>query len=77
MLRADVESPMEALIAATRVNAGQPGLDDEIGTLEVGKQAGIVAFTANPLDDTKVFADPDRVVLVLQNGVVAKDTRAA
>ncbi len=77
VLRADVESPMEALIAATRVNAGLLGLDDEIGTLEVGKQADIVAFTANPLDDTKVFADPDSVVLVLQNGLVAKDTRAA
>jgi imidazolonepropionase-like amidohydrolase len=76
-LRAAVESPMEALIAATRVNAGIVGLDDEIGTLEVGKRADIVAFAANPLDNTKLFAEPDSVVLVLQDGVIAKDTRAA
>ena len=75
-LRAAVESPMEALIAATRVNADLLGLDSEIGTLEVGKQADIVAFATNPLDDPKVFADPDSVVLVLQNGDVARDTRA-
>lgn len=77
VLRADVESPMEALLAATRVNAGLLGLADEIGTLEVGKQADVVAFATNPLDNPKAFADPDSVVLVLQNGVVAKDTRAA
>ncbi|WP_405066448.1 amidohydrolase family protein [Kribbella sp. NBC_01510] len=76
-LRAAAESPMEALIAATRVNAGLLGLDSEIGTLEVGKRADIVAFAGNPLDDPKLFADPDSVVLVLQNGVVAKDERAA
>lgn len=75
VLRADLESPMEALIAATRINAGILGLDKEIGTLEVGKRADIVAFAANPLDDPKVFADPNSVVLVLQNGVLAKDSR--
>jgi imidazolonepropionase-like amidohydrolase len=76
-LRAAIESPMEALIAATRINAGILGLDKEIGTLEVGKQADIVAFAANPLEDPKLFADQDSVVLVLQNGAIAKDTRAA
>jgi imidazolonepropionase-like amidohydrolase len=76
-LRAAIESPMDALIAATRINAGILGLDKEIGTLEVGKQADIVAFAANPLEDPKLFADPDSVVLVLQNGAIAKDTRAA
>jgi imidazolonepropionase-like amidohydrolase len=75
-LRAAIESPMDALIAATRINAGILGLDKEIGTLEVGKQADIVAFAANPLEDPKLFADQDSVVLVLQNGAIAKDTRA-
>jgi len=74
-LRAKVESPMEALIAATRVNAGILGLDSEIGTLETGKRADIVAFAGNPLDDPTLFADPDSIVLVLQNGAVAKDER--
>ncbi|TCO59616.1 metal-dependent hydrolase family protein [Actinocrispum wychmicini] len=76
-LRAAVESPMAALIAATRVNAGLLGLDSEIGTLEVGKQADIVAFAENPLENPAVFAEPDSVVLALQNGVVVKDERAS
>ena len=28
-----------------------PGLENEIGSLEVGKQADIVATAANPIDD--------------------------
>ncbi|TDD91144.1 metal-dependent hydrolase family protein [Actinomadura rubrisoli] len=76
-LRSAAESPMEALIAATRVNAGLLGLDGEIGTLEVGKQADLVAFAQNPLDDPALFAEPGNVVLVLQNGVVAKDERTS
>ncbi len=77
VLRAEVESPMDALIAATRINAGILGLDKEIGTLEIGKQADVVAFATNPLDNTALFAEPDSVLLVLQNGVVAKDTRTS
>ncbi|WP_222871662.1 metal-dependent hydrolase family protein [Nonomuraea sp. PA05] len=69
-LRAAVESPMEALIAATRVNARLLGLDNEIGTLEVGKRADIAGFTANPLEDPKLFADPENVAVVLRNGVI-------
>lgn len=76
-LRAAVESPMEALVAATRVNADLLGLGSEIGTLEVGKQADIVAFAGNPLAAPDLFADPDSVVLVLQNGVVVKDERTS
>lgn len=69
-LRAAVESPMEALIAATRVNAGLLGLDSEIGTLEVGKRADLVGFAGNPLEDPKLFADPESIMVVLQNGVI-------
>lgn len=76
-LRAAVESPMEALVAATRVNAELLGLADEIGTLEVGKRADIVAFAGDPLADPTLFAELDSVVLVLQNGVVVKDERTS
>jgi len=76
VLRAAVESPMEALISATRTNAEILGLGDEIGTLEVGKRADVVAFAGDPLDNPKLFADPGSVVLVLQGGSVVKDTRA-
>jgi imidazolonepropionase-like amidohydrolase len=75
LLRAELESAMDALIAATRVNADILGIADETGTIEVGKQADIVAYAADPLNDPGVFADPREVVLVLKSGVVVKDTR--
>jgi imidazolonepropionase-like amidohydrolase len=75
LLRAELESPMDALVAATRVNADILGIAHETGTIEVNKQADIVAFAADPLSDPKVFADPRQVVLVLKSGRVVKDTR--
>ena len=43
-------TPMEAIVAATRVNAEILGLDD-LGTVAEGKQASFVVLDANPLDD--------------------------
>lgn len=41
----------EALISATRLPATWLEIDDEIGTVEVGKFADLVLLDANPLDD--------------------------
>ncbi len=43
-------TPMEAIEAATRVNAEILGLED-LGTVAVGKSASFVVLEANPLDD--------------------------
>lgn len=75
VLRAELESPMEALVSATRVNAEILGLGSELGTIEVGKRADLVAFAGNPLHDVKLFEDPDSVVLVIADGAVVKDIR--
>jgi imidazolonepropionase-like amidohydrolase len=75
LLRAELESPMDALAAATRVNADILGIGGETGTIEVGKQGDIVALADDPLSDPNVFADPREVVLVLKSGEVVKDTR--
>ncbi len=42
---------MEALEAATRVAAEMLGIDDEIGTVEVGKRADLVILQDDPLED--------------------------
>lgn len=74
-LRSEVETPMAALVSATRVNAEILGIGDDIGTIEPGKRADLVAFAGNPLESPELFADRDRVVLVVQNGRVVKDHR--
>ena len=43
-------SPMEVIVAATRVNAEILRLDD-LGTVSTGKSASFVVLDANPLDD--------------------------
>jgi len=58
-------TPGEALLAATRVSAEAVGLADEIGTVEPGKAADLVAFEGDP---TKKVGPFSRVVAVFQAG---------
>ncbi|WP_265529032.1 metal-dependent hydrolase family protein [Sphingomicrobium marinum] len=50
-------TPQSALIAATLNAADLLGLSDEIGTIEVGKSADIVAVNGDPLRDVSVYKD--------------------
>ncbi|MBB4687611.1 metal-dependent hydrolase family protein [Amycolatopsis jiangsuensis] len=75
LLRSEIEDPMAALVSATRVNADILGIGAEVGTIEPGKRADLVAFRGNPLDDPKLFADRASVSLVVQGGTVVKDAR--
>lgn len=44
-------TPAEVLASATRLPATWLGIEDKIGTVEVGKYADLVLLDANPLDD--------------------------
>lgn len=44
-------TPEEALSSSTRLSAKWLGIDDKIGTVEVGKFADLVLLDANPLDN--------------------------
>ena len=58
--------PAQALSFATAAAAELLGLDYELGTLEPGKKADLVAVAGNPLEDIEVLRE---VRLVLRNGV--------
>ena len=47
--------PMEVLQAATRLPAEMMGLDEEIGTVEVGKYADLIVLAEDPLADVKAL----------------------
>lgn len=60
---------MEAIKAATLSAAELLGLKDQIGSIEVGKLADIVAVDGDPLKDSQVFA---KIVFVMKDGLVYK-----
>lgn len=71
VLRAEVESPMDAIVSATSVNAAvirRP----ELGRVAPGFVADLIALDGDPVADAGIFDDPDRVVLVVQGGHVVK-----
>ena len=61
--------PMDAIRSATVVTADLFGLSAEVGTLEPGKLADIVAVKGNPLEDIAVLRQID---FVMKSGRVAK-----
>lgn len=69
-------SPMDAIVSATRVNAEIFGLADKLGTIAAGKWADMIVVDGNPLDDVRLFAQPDKVVMVMKEGKVLKDLLA-
>ena len=64
------ESPMAALVSATRLNAEILGWGDRVGTVEPGRWADLVAVPGDPLADITVL---ERVGFVMKGGVVQKD----
>jgi imidazolonepropionase-like amidohydrolase len=75
LIRAEFETPMDALIAATRTNAEILRIADKVGTLEVGKGADLVAWRTDPLETPKAFTEPEQAAVILQSGRVVKDVR--
>lgn len=55
-------TPMQAIQAATIGNAALFGLEDQIGSIEVGKSADIIAVAENPLTNIRELEDIDFVM---------------
>lgn len=62
-------TPLQAIMAGTKVNAELLMKDDEIGSIKVGKLADIIATKENPLDD---ISELSRVEFVMKGGKVIK-----
>jgi imidazolonepropionase-like amidohydrolase len=68
------ESPMQALVSATRLNAEILGLSDRIGTVEAGKLADLIAVPGDPLREIALL---ERVGFVMKGGHVHRDALGA
>jgi imidazolonepropionase-like amidohydrolase len=63
-------TPRETLVAATRTSARLLGLEAEIGTIEKGKSADLVAVPGDPFADVRVMEKP---AFVMARGRVVKE----
>lgn len=66
-------TPMESLVATTKVAAECMGWDNMVGTLEVGKFADVVVTRTNPLEDIRSLEDIQNIAVVIKDGAVVKN----
>jgi imidazolonepropionase-like amidohydrolase len=60
-------NPLQAIVAGTKVSSEALGMDNLIGTIEVGKLADIIGFSNDPLKDITTL---QRVQFVMQGGEI-------
>jgi len=70
-------APLQALRAATGWAAECLGRGHDIGTIEKGKLADLVAVAGDLLADVGILQDPGRIALVLKGGAIAANRLAA
>ena len=64
------QSEMDAIVSATSVSAMIMGWDADVGAVEAGKYADLIAVPGNPLNDITLL---ERVAWVMKGGEVHKD----
>lgn len=68
-------SPMESIVATTKVAAACLGWQDRLGTLAAGKLADVIITASDPLVNVRSLEDPNNIRVVIKDGVVLKDLR--
>jgi imidazolonepropionase-like amidohydrolase len=69
-------TPMETIVATTKVAAECMGWEDQVGTLEVGKFADVVITKTNPLENLRSLEDSSNIRVVIKGGTVVKELQA-
>ncbi|MCA9978376.1 MAG: amidohydrolase family protein, partial [Anaerolineales bacterium] len=69
-------SPMEALVATTKVAAACMGWEERVGTITPGKLADVIVTKSDPLADIRSLERVENIVVVVKDGRIVKDERA-
>jgi imidazolonepropionase-like amidohydrolase len=68
-------TPMEAIVATTKIAAECLGWEDSVGTVEAGKLADIVITKTDPLADIRSLEQVENIAVVIKDGRIVKDRR--
>lgn len=68
-------TPMESIVATTKVAAECLGWEDKLGTVEEGKLADLVITKVDPLANISSLEDQTNIVTVMKDGQIVKDLR--
>jgi imidazolonepropionase-like amidohydrolase len=66
-------SPMDAILASTKVAAECMDWDDRLGTLESGKLADLILVKDDPLKNIRSLENVENIVLVMKDGQIVKN----
>lgn len=61
-------TPMEALVATTKIASEVLGLEKKIGTLAKGKLADLIVVDGNPLKDIQLLQKKDKILAIMKEG---------
>lgn len=65
--------PMEAIASGTIEAAKSMEIDNEVGSLAIGKSADMIMTDKNPLDDISYLGDSNNISMVIQDGKIVKN----
>lgn len=63
-------TPMAAIVSATNTAAQVIGIDDQVGTIEVGKIADIILIDGDPLKNMEILQAEDKIKMVMKEGKI-------
>jgi imidazolonepropionase-like amidohydrolase len=61
-------SPVEALVAATKLGGELMGQGEKIGMLESGYLADVLVVAGDPTQDVRILQDPHNLVMIMKDG---------
>ena len=67
-------TPVEALVAATKLGGELMGRGDKLGQIKAGYLADLLVVDGDPARDVKILQDASRLALIMKDGKVHKRT---
>jgi imidazolonepropionase-like amidohydrolase len=66
-------TPMQAIVATTKIASECIHMSKDVGTIERGKLADLLVVDGDPLADIQVLQDRDRLAVIMQGGRLHKN----